>query len=150
VVVNCLINQCSSLNKLKRLTAWILCFISLLKHRMRKENFYPSRTLSVAEFKAAEMALIKHIQQEHFSDILLTKDGVDLHRKLPCHFQRLQPVVIDNILRVRGCLNQASFDLNVRHPIILSQNLHLTKLVIRQRHLEVSHSGPSQTWACLR
>jgi len=98
----------------------------------------------VEELYTAEKALIMHTQHEHFSNCFAS------NKSLPRSLQKLQPTVVDGILRVGGRLKQAQFDLDLKHPIILPQCSHLTELIIRQHHEKVGHSGASHTWASLR
>ena len=142
-----LINHCSSFHKLKRLTAWFLRVMLFLQHCVMKKTFSMSKSLSVDELRNAEAVLIKHVQHQQFPDCFASKSN---KLNLPRNLQKLQPIVVDGILRVGGRLKQAPFDIDVKHPIIIPQRSHLTELVIRQHHAEVGHSGSSHTWTSLR
>jgi len=143
-IINQLINHCSSFNKLKRLTAWLMRYFSFLHHRVQRKPFCPSHSLSVEELQTAEEALITYTQHEHFSSCFIGK------KSLPRYLLKLQPIVINGVLRVGGRLKHAPIDIDMKHPIILPQCSHLTELIIRQHHEDVGHSGASHTWTSLR
>ena len=146
-----LTSHCSSLCKLKRKTAWLWRFITFLQQRRFGNLLNCNEPLSVQELQIAEQMLIKHLQRQHFPYCFTSSNQEqEPIKSLPRHLQKLQPVVIDGVLRVGGRLTQAPFELDVKHPIILPQTSHFTELVIRQHHAEVGHSGSSHTWASLR
>ena len=64
--------------------------------------------------------------------------------------RKLQPIEFNGILRVGGLLEKALVKFDVKHPIILPQNCHFLKILIRQHHVEMGHSGASHTWASVR
>ena len=142
--INQLINHRSCFDKLKRLTTWLLRFISLLQHKVGRKPFPLSKTLYVVELHIAERMLITHTQQEHFLGCFVS------NKSLPRYLKKLQPIVIDSVLSVRGRLSHFPFDLGTKFSIILPQRSHLTELVIRQHHIEVGHCGASHTWTSLR
>ena len=59
-------------------------------------------------------------------------------------------MLVDGILRVGGRLKRARFSYGNKHPITLSNNSHLTNLFIQKHHIEVGHSGASNTWTSLQ
>ena len=63
---------------------------------------------------------------------------------------KLNPVIVDGILRVGGRLSQAPLPSNARCPIILPSSSHLTELLIQYHHSLVGHSGMGHTWSSLR
>ena len=99
---NQLINHCSSFDKLKRLKAWLLRFISLLQHKVRGKPFPLFKPLSVAELHIAERTLIMHTQHEHFPGCFVS------NKSLPQYLKKLQP--IDGVLCVGGRLSHSLFD----------------------------------------
>ena len=57
--------------------------------------------------------------------------------------KKLHPVILDGVIRVGGRLERANVEFDLKHPILLPNNCHLTELVIRQYHCEVGHFGTS-------
>ena len=106
-VIERFMNHCSSLYKLKKLVAWLLRFILFFRHRA-KDKAYSStdKTLSVTELQNAENNLIRYIQHKHFPECFLNKQCK--LKSLPRSFQKLQPIVVDGVLRVEGRLKQGS------------------------------------------
>ena len=148
-VINCLINRSSSLHKLKRLTSWLLRFKNFLVSKVRHSRFRFDSALTVDELNAAERALIRYVQRQHFPFLTDLKNK-NKAKTLPRYMQKLQPIEIDGIVRVGGRLEKTVVEFDVKHPIILPQKCHFSQLVIRQYHVEMGHSGTSHTWASVR
>ena len=146
-----LTNRYSNFYKLKRVVAWILKFISTLRHRKVSKKFISTNELTVEELKNAELSIIKYVQHRHFPYLFPTISSLHAKSKpLPRFMQKLRPISVDGVLRVGGRIAQAPVDDDVKHPIILPRHSHITELVIRQHHVEVGHSGTSHTWASIR
>ena len=112
-----------------------------------------SRYLSANELHYAELELIKYVQSQHFTSLLkicCSKNPVLSGNKCTRPMKKLRPVVVAGILRVGGRLERAPVQYGNKHPIILSNNSHLTDLFIHKQHLEVGHSGVGHTWTSLR
>ena len=91
------------------------------------------------------------VQHKHFFECFNAINSKSKSaNSLPRYLRKLQPVVIDGVLRVGGRSTQAPLDFDVRHTILLPNSSHFTELVIRKHHLEVGRSGASHTWASLR
>ena len=100
-VVERLLSRCSSLSKLKRVTAWILRLTSTLQHRTQHTILPQANFLSVEELHRTEMVVIRHLQQQHFPYLSSHKLNT-----LPRFMQKLHPVCVDGVFRVGGrCLN---------------------------------------------
>ena len=70
------VDRCSSFDRLKRMTAWILRFVNNCRHRSEKTT----SPLSVGALKAAERYWIKIIQDLHFlEEINSLKKQIPLH-----------------------------------------------------------------------
>ncbi|XP_033105089.1 uncharacterized protein LOC117107502 [Anneissia japonica] len=134
----------STWTKLLKGLAWLLKFKKyLLKKRKGSDAGTLPHTLSLKELKQAEMEIIKLVQHQEFGDDLCCKNrGKSI--------QKLNPVVIDGILRVGGRICNAPIDSDLKHPIILPSNHHVTELLIQYHHLIVGHSGAGMTWSSSR
>ena len=95
-----------------------------LVSEFRHSRFRFDSAFTVDELNAAERALIRHVQRQHF------------------------PFLTD--LKSRNKAKKTVDEFDVKHPIILPQKCHFSQLVIRQYHLEMGHSGTSHTWASVR
>ena len=142
--VNKLISSFSSLFKLKRATAWLLKFKLYLVSRIRKEKNPISCSITVDELREAEAELIKYEQRQCFGEMLKrVPEGIQVLPKSP--LQKLNPVMIDGILRVGGRLDKAPISFNARHPVILPFVSHLTDLIVFSYHEIAGHAGISFT-----
>ena len=78
----------------------------MLQHKVRGKPFPLFKPLSVAELHIAERTLITHTQHEHFPGCFVS------NKLLPRYLKKLQPIVIDGVLRVVGRLSHSLFDLS--------------------------------------
>ena len=130
----------SKLHKLVRVVAWVRRFVDNLKAALRQnENTRRTGKLEVRELNEAELELIKSAQdklkkQSNFEQ-LVSKLGI---------------VKQGEILRCEGRLVNSDLDLDARRPFILPRRHPLTKLIIRESHEGVHHSGVRATLAQLR
>ena len=103
--------------------------------------------VTVAKLKDAELNLVRYVQKLCFSDA---------YRSMSCGSRRpilkssplyrLSPIMVDGILRVDGRLDRAYFHFDVKHPIILPTDHHLTELIIEDVHSRiVGHVGVEAT-----
>lgn len=70
--------------------------------------------------------------------------------KKSSHIIKLDPVVQGGILRVGGRLHQSALPLDVKHPIILPKDHHVSTLLLRHFHQETGHSGRNYNLSRLR
>ena len=70
--------------------------------------------------------------------------------KLPRFLLKLNPILVDCILRVGGRSRNAPADFDSKHPIILPSDSPFTELIVKEHHLKVGHSGVGHTWSSLR
>ena len=59
-------------------------------------------------------------------------------------------IVFEDVLRVGGRPDKANISFAVKHPVVLPNHSHVTKLVIQDYHERVGHAGMSYTWATIR
>ncbi|XP_038076006.1 uncharacterized protein LOC119744087 [Patiria miniata] len=151
----------SSWNRLKRGVAWLLRFVQYLHIRCKgiaDDSSLKQGGLSVEECQSAERGIIRYIQSQAFPkeiDALhstkqetATCGKKSRGQRLSLH--KLNPVLMDGILRVGGRLRNAPIDQDMKHPIILPSNHKVTELIIIHHHLLVGHSGVGMTWSSLR
>ena len=137
-VVN--VNDYSKLHRLVCVTAWIRRFVNNLKAGLeRTENTKRAGRLEVSELNEAEIALIKSAQDE------LKKQG-----NFKQLVSELGVVEQGGILRCVGRLVNSDLEFDARRPFLLPRKHHLTKLIIRDCHEKVHHSGVRATLAELR
>ena len=61
----------------------------------------------------------------------------------------MNPTVIDSLVRVGGRLTNAPLSFSARHPIIMPNDHHVTRL-LEDYHRRMGHQGMSSTWTALR
>ena len=137
-----LIARYSSWYKLKRAVAWVLRVKQLLRMRSLKQtDTLAGKPLSVKELQSAEVAIVRHIQ----------KATLDHEQLKSSHLQKLSPMTSNQgILCVGGRLTNANIKHQAKHPWILPNNHHVTKLIIEYYHHQFGHSGCERILAELR
>ena len=119
---------------LKKDIAWILRCKAFLLNRTKKQNV-PSinfvSPLTSDDLEMSENAIIKYVQESHFSEEIKCLKDSDMHIKKTSPIVSLDPMLgEDNILRVGGRLKHGPFAYDTKHPIILPQNHHLVTLLV--------------------
>ena len=129
----------SSWYKLKKASAWILKFKAYIMS-CRLKDIRLDKKLTVDDLRAAESALIMYEQRQCFGDVIQR-----MPNKVPVFKQssvmKLDPIVIDGIMRVDGRLDRAPVGFEARHPIILAHVSHISHLIISHFHVLTGHGG---------
>nr|CAB3263155.1 uncharacterized protein LOC104265735 [Phallusia mammillata] len=153
--INQLINRYSSWKRMKKAVAWLLRFVKFIRTKNKLQVTDP---ISVAELQKAELAVIKYVQQQEFAEEIRAHSQRDhkyavnkrVSRKSGRSLQRLNPILVDGVLRVGGRLHRAPVAYDLKHPVILPNKHHVTNLIIEDHHNTVQHSGMGLTWTLLR
>lgn len=150
----------SDWRKLKVSVAW---FLRLKKHLL--ELSQQQRGLKISEPQTdkqkgsiltpndlleAELAIIRYCQQQRFVDeisSLLSEKRTVSKQSSIC---KLDPTLEDGLLRVGGRLSKGAMPLEEKHPLILSKDQHISKLIIKDIHQLLGHSGRNHTLLVLR
>ena len=131
--VELLFNKYSSWYKLKKAIAWLLRLKQILHEKKVVKD-----ELSVAEIKAAEIAIVKYVQSKHLSQI---KD-----KSKP--LKNLNPIQLPNALWcVGGRLSKANLPDHVKHQWLMPADHHITRLIILNYHELKAHAGVTTTLA---
>ena len=139
-------NRYSKFNRLVRVTAWVIRFIS--NCRSKREDRIGTE-LSVEELSDSELSIISSMQEKSFQSEFeaLRKD-----KKLSNNSQLIgfHPFVDDDqVLRANSRLANAEFlTYDIKYPIILPRREWVTKLIIRSYHSTEEHAkGTNHTLA---
>ena len=128
----------SSLLRLLQITAWVLRFIT----KVRKEKAQTGE-LKPSEIKQAKILWIKSIQRTNLPDTFKGKVGVlnekDYKNQLGIQFHK------DGLLRCHGRMVNVELPLDAIYPILLPKKSHFARLLIKEYHQKLSHSGVSNT-----
>lgn len=54
---------------------------------------------------------------------------------------KLNPILEDGLLRVGGWLCKIAMPENVKHPVILSKDQHISKIILKHIHKQIGHGG---------
>uniref|UniRef100_A0A1L8DIY5 Uncharacterized protein n=1 Tax=Nyssomyia neivai TaxID=330878 RepID=A0A1L8DIY5_9DIPT len=136
----------SSFNKILRIIAYCYRF----GHRGPSANNNPTGPISAEEMEYALIALIKMDQQEHFGEFLqLRKRGATIPKRW-IQLQSLNPFMDpEGILRVGGRLAKSDLEFNAKHQVLLPRSA-FTRMIIRKRHEDLIHAGPTHTIADIK
>ena len=140
------LNQFSSFDRLKRVTAWILRFVNNCRPNAIR---CLTSSLSVDELFKAESYWISIVQETHF------KEEIQLLRKqseIPpsSYLRSLHPIMdSNNLIRVGGRQQNSKLHYSAQHPLILHGKHPITRLIIRSEHLRLLHAGPTLLIASL-
>ncbi len=63
---------------------------------------------------------------------------------------KLNPILEDGMLRVGGRLCKIAMPEDVKHPVILSKDQHISKLVLKHIHKQIGHGGGNHILSKLR
>lgn len=111
-----------------------------------------SEFVTVDERKRAAKVIINLIQQQTFPKELNILKGdlkeATLPRSSPLF--RLDPILNEGLLRVGGRLKCSTLSQELKHPIILPKDSHITKLILSHYHYQIHHQGQTQTLMELR
>ncbi|OXA41905.1 uncharacterized protein LOC110859593 [Folsomia candida] len=133
-----LLNNCSSLLKLQRVTAWCTRFTVNTRPHLGHANTGP---LTPAELHNSLVIWVKIVQAQEFrSEIQSLQVPPRVDPKSP--ILSLNPFLDKNgVLRVGGRIHKAPLPYDNRHPILLPRHGRLTQLLIIQEHEKLFHCG---------
>lgn len=138
------------LSCLSRFSSWtrLLKVVARIKRLASKQEHH-SDLVTIEERERAAEVIIKLVQQQAFPQEMKTlKRGVSLPSSSPLF--HLDPIVDKGLLRVGGRLKKSSLSQELKHPVILPKNCHITKLILSHYHDRICHQGRSQTQMELR
>ncbi|XP_033110915.1 uncharacterized protein LOC117111970, partial [Anneissia japonica] len=135
-VLQNLSSKFSSWMMLLRVYAWVLRFVERISNKTRPVQ---DCSLSVDEIKNSETKILSWLQKTELS-----------HWKTDKRLAKLNPVLMADLLRVGGRINQARVSENMKHPVILPANTDITRLIIRHHHEAMGHGGWASTLNSIR
>ncbi|XP_053395609.1 uncharacterized protein LOC128555863 [Mercenaria mercenaria] len=149
-----LLAKYSDWHKLQRAVAYILRFKQYFFQRnsRSKESTGTSvkrGSLTVCEIREATKAILMFVQGKAF-DIEI--NSVMKTGRVPkvSSLTKLSPVYIGSLLRVGGRLDNSNLHSDVKHPIILPNNHHVTRILIRKYHEINAHMGAHHILSLIR
>ncbi|XP_037115370.1 uncharacterized protein LOC119127506 [Syngnathus acus] len=101
------------------------------------------------ELAAAKRLILETVQRDAYPDEYA---ALKAHREVSNSSQilTLDPYMCEGLLRVGGRLRHDSLDSEIKHPIILPKQNHVTRLLVEHHHAEVKHQGRQFTEGAIR
>ncbi|XP_039450509.1 uncharacterized protein LOC120429503 [Culex pipiens pallens] len=142
-----LFGLCGSYMELVRLVTWLQRSkfnLSPKNRAVRRVGFLKSE-----ELEEAVLFLVRLSQEECFPGEMhcLKADGV-VHPT--SKIARLNPQLVDGVMRVGGRLSNAKISTNRKHPLILDHHHPFTRLVVMYFHERLFHAGQQLLIASVR
>lgn len=133
------IEKFSSLQRLLRVTAWILRCADKL---MKREHYIGS--LRLHEIERARLLWDIYVQEKYYVDVIKR-----MKREQRCNLKEQLNLIIDDqgVLRCQGRYQNVELTQGTRYPKLLPAKVYYTHLVIEDCHCRTMHSGVSQTLA---
>ena len=148
----------------KRAVALCQRYIRLLRDRALKNqcSHEEVQRLDISDLKSAECTIIRDAQIEAFkeeAEVLQKMKQENANpdnrvfaqqrkatMKTSSSLYKLDPFLdVDGILRVGGRLRRASLTDDIKFPIILPRNSHVTRLIVKHFHERTHHQGKGMT-----
>ncbi len=122
-----LIERYSSWHRLKKGVAWLQKFIEWLKSKKTMKKVI----LRASHLKAAEIAILRYTQKRYLPNEY--KNPLNLKES---HFlYKMEPYLNeDKLLAVEGRLQQADLPEETKHPVIVPNHTHVSRLLVRYIH----------------
>ena len=99
-------------------------------------------SLTPHDLAKAEKSIIQHVQRHKFIAEIASLKGSFKTVPKESPLYKLDPVMDDDeILRVGGRLSKAALPAESKHPVILSKDLHVSKLILSHIHHQLGHAG---------
>ncbi|KAG1968718.1 nek6 [Pimephales promelas] len=141
------------LSRLNRFSTWTMLVkvVARIK-RLGSKLKYHGETVTVDERRRAAEVVIQLVQQQAFPQELKALQGSTHGKTIPksSPLLCLDPFLDGGLLRVGGRLKGSSLSQELKHPIILPKDSHITKLILSHYHAQICHQGRSQTLMELR
>lgn len=138
----------STLNKLKRIFGYCLRFLWNLKCKTTQSS-KRFGILTTEELNNSLNELVKLAQKEAFPiEYNKLVNGFSISKK--SSLLSLNPISINNIIRVGGRLQNSNHEIDKKHPIILPKTHILTKLILTDEHQRLMHCGPTLLLSSIR
>lgn len=137
-------HRTSSWHRLKTSVAWLLRYRENLRRfakrvkPVKSVETVPISSLSLITIDEMECAELEILQEELES---LNKSEDKRYVKKSSSLRSLDPILMNDLLRVGGRLSLVSTTFGAKHQIILPKNDHVTNLIVEHYHLLSEHSG---------
>lgn len=139
-----ILRRFSKLERLYRTTAYLFRGVTLKNKRI-------VGGIIAEEIEKCTKFWIKIVQKSSFKTEITELQNHQTTDKSHSRIKSLTPFLdVDGILRVGGRLQNSNEPYQIRHPIILPVDSHLSELIVESEHRRLIHAGPQQLIASLR
>ncbi|XP_041354483.1 uncharacterized protein LOC121372258 [Gigantopelta aegis] len=108
------------------------------------------KVLTSGILQKADILLVQYVQRQHFSDILKSLGQNQNATKLPRSVQKLDPFLVEGVIRVGVRLDRADLPYDAKHPVLLPKDSCVSSLILRDSHNIVGHMGKNAMLADVR
>ena len=136
-IITC--EACSNVDRLLRVTSFVLRFVNNLKNKLNKTEL-----------------IVGNLQSEEIScslNLWCKQAQITLHEESDFKRNKIQLQLFQDekgLLRCTGRVQNAPIAYATKHPILMPRNHHLTKLLVYRAHGNVKHGGTRETLTDLR
>lgn len=109
-----------------------------------------SSVLTLDDLLGAEEAIVHYCQQQKFSEEISALLSEKMSVKRQSSIYRLDPFLENGLLRVGGRLSKAAMPEEVKHPLLLGNDQHISMLILKHVHESLGHSGRNHTISTVR
>ncbi|KAK5907106.1 hypothetical protein CesoFtcFv8_004989 [Champsocephalus esox] len=135
------------LSRLSRFSSWTMLVKVVARIKRLGSKQKHGNLVTVEERRRAIEAVIRLVQQQAFPKEIkaFQKDvqGDSLSSSSP--LLRLDPILKGELLCIGGRLGKSTLSQELKHPIILPKDSHITKLILSHYHVQICHQGRGQT-----
>ena len=140
----------SSKQKLLRVVAYLLRFVTNLKSLIFSDSTAYKGELKPSEIQSAENIIIKQIQAQNFPEEICYLPG-KRSSTISAYIQTFNLFFDDNgLLRCRTRLQNVQLNAVEKNPVLIPTHTSYADLIIKESHHKVFHSGIAQTLRHLR
>ncbi|XP_036003015.1 uncharacterized protein LOC118566077 [Fundulus heteroclitus] len=132
------------LSRFERFSSWSMLLKVVARIKRLTNKTQHGNVVTVDERKRAADTVIKLLQQQAFpQELRVLNTNESLPSSSPLFL--LDPILDHGLLRVGGRLKNSTLCQELKYPIILPKDHHITALIISHFHAKICHQGRSQT-----
>jgi hypothetical protein len=136
-VMDRLLRRYSTFFALKKTVAYLILFKQFLLAKSKRQPLPTMKPrLTVQQLRQAEESLIRFVQHQHYDF------NVDNKSTKPSAISKLEPIIVNDLLRVGGRTKL--------HQIILPGTSHIARLIVSDYHNNCAHMGTEYVLSILR
>lgn len=109
-----------------------------------------NQNVSLEDLREAEISIIAFCRRERFPmEFVALSSGKTEVPRSNC-ILKLGPFLDGKVVRVGGRLSEAAIPENIKHPLLLAKDQHITDLLLCHFHLQLGHGGRNHVLSTAR